>query len=209
MTDRRALPIGNTRLVRLGGSSIPVAALTFVLTSSFFLSACNLPLSSSSSQAPNNQSRPSPSPDNVTNLQDVTSITLVDGIPVDINEPKDTVSAPSGSVDLPTDSLFATGQYVLLPAGISQLKKVAVLLNGVVSNANLQFIGHTDCPGGPSINNPLSLKRAETVLTWFKNNGLAAGTMVASGVGSTPLVCPTSGGVSSPQDRRVEIKISY
>jgi adhesin transport system outer membrane protein len=209
MTKTQGYVKASSSVERQKSKTVPFAVLASILSASFYLSACNLPFSSSSSSAATNQNQTSPSPDNVTSLQGALGNTLVDGIPVDNNESGDTVNTPSGSVDLPTDSLFANGQYELLPAGIEQLKKVAVLLNGVVTNASLQFIGHTDCPGGPSINNPLSIKRAETVLTWFKKNGLTASNMTATGVGSSPLVCPSSGGTSSKHDRRVEIKIYY
>ncbi|HEX7954730.1 MAG TPA: OmpA family protein [Burkholderiales bacterium] len=68
-------------------------------------------------------------------------------------------------------------------------------------------IGHTDAVGTTEFNDQLSRQRAERVRDALVKRGIASDRIEVSGRGKRDPLVPTSGGVSEPKNRRVEINV--
>jgi outer membrane protein OmpA-like peptidoglycan-associated protein len=68
----------------------------------------------------------------------------------------------------------------------------------------LRLVGHTDNQGGPSINLPLSQRRAQAVRDWLVQNGIAGDRLMAEGRGQTEPVADNGTDVGRSLNRRVE-----
>ena len=71
----------------------------------------------------------------------------------------------------------------------------------------ITVIGHTDRVGSASLNDALSLKRAETVRQALIQSGIAALRIEVAGRGEREPLVPTEDEVSEPRNRRVEINV--
>lgn len=73
---------------------------------------------------------------------------------------------------------------------------------------DIVVIGHTDTVGADSVNDRLSLQRAERVRELLiKPLGLAPDRIQSAGRGERELLVPTADGVSEAKNRRVEINV--
>jgi outer membrane protein OmpA-like peptidoglycan-associated protein len=71
----------------------------------------------------------------------------------------------------------------------------------------ITVIGHTDRVGSVSLNDVLSLKRAEAVRQALIQSGMAALQIEVAGRGEREPLVPTEDEVSEPRNRRVEISV--
>lgn len=104
--------------------------------------------------------------------------------------------------------LFELGKASLQPVYHNRLNYVAGIL---VKQPGLKatITGHTDKSGSPKINKALSLKRAQSVASYFLNKGVPSSSLVTSAVSFLePAVAGHSRSASS-QNRRVVIKIIH
>jgi len=103
--------------------------------------------------------------------------------------------------------LFGSGQAALLPGAMMKLNEVAdALLKG---NAESKIVveGHTDSQGSASLNQDLSVRRAQSVRDYLVSRGIAADRITAQGLGSTRPVAPNNTAEGRADNRRVEIVV--
>lgn len=102
--------------------------------------------------------------------------------------------------------LFNTNSSTLSSASTVALTEFAASL---VKNldTDIQIIGHTDSTGSDKINDPLSLKRAESVTNFLNKKGVASARLTTEGKGSREPIANNSTAEGRRQNRRVEIYI--
>ena len=101
--------------------------------------------------------------------------------------------------------LFKTGKADLDAAAKTSLKDFADVLKGN-SDCDVAIYGHTDSTGSDAINNPLSLKRAQSVENYLKSCGVtSAQVKTVEGKGSTMPVASNDTKEGQAQNRRVEV----
>ena len=100
---------------------------------------------------------------------------------------------------------FDTNKADLKTPAKKSLKEFAGVLNNY-ADADVSIIGHTDNTGSDEINNPLSLRRAQSVESYLKSCGVTAGQIATvEGKGSTEPVADNSTSAGRTQNRRVEV----
>jgi outer membrane protein OmpA-like peptidoglycan-associated protein len=115
-------------------------------------------------------------------------------------------SARGFIVNLP-DILFDLNQATLKPeAKITIAKLSGIML--LMSELNVRIEGHTDSTGSASYNQTLSQKRAESVLTFLTENGLAGSRMTAVGYGMDRPIADNATADGRAKNRRVELVIA-
>lgn len=72
---------------------------------------------------------------------------------------------------------------------------------------NIQIVGHTDNTGSDRVNDPLSEKRAQSVLNFLASKGVSTSRMVAVGRGSHDPVASNATASGRQENRRVEVYI--
>lgn len=117
---------------------------------------------------------------------------------------------------LQTDTLFAFGQSSLtsiLPGGAVNLEQVVARIKQRTGVQSISVVGHTDRLGPDTVNQPLSLARAQTVREYMIKHGLDGEVIHATGVGSrdSTTQCPESESraviACLQPDRRVSIEV--
>ncbi len=118
----------------------------------------------------------------------------------------DVVEMPDGSlkVNIPSTVSFDTGKYDLKPDLIPVLNSVANALN---QHQELQAValGHTDSTGSDSINQPLSLNRAQAVTNHLTAQGVSSSRLVAQGRSSNDPIADNNTAEGRAMNRRVEL----
>lgn len=109
-------------------------------------------------------------------------------------------------VALPSGILFDTGRDALKTAAKDSLSKAAATLKA--SETNIIVQGHTDSTGSPSINQPLSERRAAHVRDFLAANGVPSSRMTAVGYGSSNPAVPNDTEANRTLNRRVQLEIS-
>ena len=101
--------------------------------------------------------------------------------------------------------LFATNKHSLNKSAQENLTEFAKVLVEY-SDADVVVYGHTDSTGNDAINNPLSVKRAESVANFLLSQGVSE-TQIKSveGFGSTQPVADNATAEGRAENRRVEI----
>jgi outer membrane protein OmpA-like peptidoglycan-associated protein len=105
------------------------------------------------------------------------------------------------------DVLFDTGKYSLRPVAREKLAKVAGIVAGH-PGLNLDVEGHTDSVGGAEYNQRLSELRGAAVRDYLVEQGMAASSVTAKGLGKTQPVASNDTASGRQQNRRVELVIS-
>jgi outer membrane protein OmpA-like peptidoglycan-associated protein len=115
------------------------------------------------------------------------------------NKSKQLVTFDSNTV------LFEFDSYVISPQGKRELDKICSDLNKQTVR-RIHVIGYTDHVGSPEYNEVLSLKRAESIITYIKSKLTQSGiTFEAEGKGA--LNPSDQNAAESHLNRRVEIYI--
>jgi outer membrane protein OmpA-like peptidoglycan-associated protein len=99
---------------------------------------------------------------------------------------------------------FNTGESVLLPASIPELKRVAGIIKK--NNLKVEILGHTDIVGDDKMNQTLSEKRAASVKEFLVKEGCQETMMKTTGYGKTKPVARNDTEEGRAKNRRVEIK---
>lgn len=86
---------------------------------------------------------------------------------------------------LSADVGFAFGSASLTPAGLGQLRQLALQLQQTSQPSTLQITGHTDRIGAAQANQHLSEQRAQAVRLALANFGVPSQSMHAKGLGDT------------------------
>jgi outer membrane protein OmpA-like peptidoglycan-associated protein len=107
-------------------------------------------------------------------------------------------------VNIPSSISFDTNSYAVKPGFAPVLDQVAQTL---VQNPELvaQVVGHTDSTGNPALNMTLSQNRAQSVVAFMVNRGVAANRLSAEGRGASQPVADNNTEMGRAQNRRVEI----
>ncbi|MDR0333582.1 MAG: OmpA family protein [Dysgonamonadaceae bacterium] len=102
--------------------------------------------------------------------------------------------------------LFATNSSTLNPASQEVLSRFATSLQNN-PDTDVKIYGHTDSTGSDAINNPLSQRRAESVMNFLSTRGVTGARMESQGVGSTQPIGDNATATGRTLNRRVEIYI--
>jgi outer membrane protein OmpA-like peptidoglycan-associated protein len=113
-------------------------------------------------------------------------------------EPRGMVITLSGSV------LFASNKDALLPAAKERLGQVADALK-TQGDHKIVVEGHTDSQGSADLNQGLSDRRAQSVVTFLVSRGVPADQIRAEGLGPTRPVADNGTAEGRANNRRVEI----
>jgi outer membrane protein OmpA-like peptidoglycan-associated protein len=100
--------------------------------------------------------------------------------------------------------LFDFNKSTLQAASSGPLQQVATLMTANPS-LKLEVQGHTDNVGGDAYNKTLSEARAQSVMKWLTDHGVAAGRLTAKGYGKTMPIADNSTDEGRMKNRRVEI----
>ena len=101
--------------------------------------------------------------------------------------------------------LFATNKADLNAESKASLQQFARVLKDN-NECDIAIFGHTDNTGSDAINNPLSKKRAQSVSSYLKSQGVSASQIkTVDGQGSTNPVADNATVEGRKQNRRVEV----
>jgi len=103
--------------------------------------------------------------------------------------------------------LFQSGKATLLPTG---KKELDVLTNFLTKNpnVNITLVGYTDNSGTDKINEPLSVKRAESAKAYLVSKGIDAGRIQTEGHGSQDPIADNKTKAGKAKNRRIELKVN-
>jgi outer membrane protein OmpA-like peptidoglycan-associated protein len=124
-----------------------------------------------------------------------------------LNSVLQTRDSARGLIVSMSDVLFDTGQYSLKPGAREKLAKVAGILLAY-PGLNIAVGGYTDNVGGDAMNQTLSENRAGSVRDYLVNQGVATGSVSATGYGNTMPVASNDNSAGRQQNRRVELLVS-
>ena len=116
---------------------------------------------------------------------------------------KDTNGLDAVKVSFDAGILFATGKADLNASSQSSITEIAKVLKEN-SDMDIAIIGHTDSTGSDAVNNPLSKKRAQSVQSSLKQQGVTNIKRV-EGQGSTNPVADNATEDGRKLNRRVEV----
>lgn len=109
-----------------------------------------------------------------------------------------------GKVDL-YGIYFDTDKDVLKPQSEATLQQVLALLTAKPA-LRIAVAGHTDSQAGDAYNMDLSTRRAQAVVAWLTNKGVAAARLEPQGYGETQPVADNASPAGRALNRRVEIR---
>lgn len=124
------------------------------------------------------------------------------GCPVVKEEVVKKVNVAAGNI------FFVSGSAKLLAKSYKSLDAVAMELKND-PDLKLDIEGHTDNTGSDNVNQPLSEKRARTVLDYLKSKGVEESRMQSAGYGSSRPVADNKTAKGRTLNRRVELKLKY
>jgi outer membrane protein OmpA-like peptidoglycan-associated protein len=107
-------------------------------------------------------------------------------------------------LEVPSDVSFAVGSATIDPRLRPVLDSFASGLGGQ-PNMLVRVVGHTDSTGSDAINDPLSLRRAESVRNYLEDRGVGASRIEVAGRGSREPVASNDTAEGRAKNRRVEI----
>jgi outer membrane protein OmpA-like peptidoglycan-associated protein len=102
---------------------------------------------------------------------------------------------------------FDTGKATLRPESTAELERLQKLLTES-PHLKLEMAGHTDNVGKPAMNQDLSQRRAQAVVTYLTQHGIATDRLTAVGYGDTKPVVPNTTKVGRQLNRRTEFKVT-
>ena len=110
-------------------------------------------------------------------------------------------------LDIPSDVSFDTGRSAIKPNFGPILNQFATSLNqNAVTTINI--IGHTDSTGSDSVNNPLSVDRAEAARDYLVSRGVARNRISTDGRGAREPIADNGSQQGRDKNRRVEIYVA-
>jgi len=112
-----------------------------------------------------------------------------------------------GSSVVLNNIFFESDAHHLLPASITELNRLTIFMQENLAVA-VEISGHTDNTGSASHNQELSGKRAEAVMNYLAESGIAADRMKAAGYGDGKPVAENGTKEGRALNRRTELKIT-
>jgi outer membrane protein OmpA-like peptidoglycan-associated protein len=110
-------------------------------------------------------------------------------------------------LDIPADISFDVGRSNIKSDFAGVLNQFAGTLNANPTTS-VAIIGHTDNTGSDTINNPLSMDRANSARDYLVARGVAATRIATEGRGSREPVADNSTAAGRSKNRRVEIFVA-
>jgi OmpA-OmpF porin, OOP family len=101
---------------------------------------------------------------------------------------------------------FDTDSAKLRPDSLPALNAILELI-GKHADARWLISGHTDNQGNDALNEPLSERRAESVVVWLKEHGVDASRLSPEGFGATRPVADNATAGGRALNRRVEVAL--
>jgi outer membrane protein OmpA-like peptidoglycan-associated protein len=108
-------------------------------------------------------------------------------------------------LQVPSDISFATGSAALEPKLRPVLEAFASGLERDRNSTVIRIVGHTDNTGNDAINEPLSLRRAESVRSFLEDRGIKAERIEVAGRGAREPLVSNDSAEDRARNRRVEI----
>ena len=109
-------------------------------------------------------------------------------------------------IEIPVADGFASGSTVIRPSLATALDPIAQILAGEPGVA-IKLIGHTDSQGGEMVNLRLSIERAESVVTYLGERGIAFERLSADGHGEADPLTSNATEAGRARNRRVELQL--
>jgi outer membrane protein OmpA-like peptidoglycan-associated protein len=116
-------------------------------------------------------------------------------------DPRGLVITLSGGV------LFVSNKSDLMPSAQIKLNQVAEALTSQDSESKIVVEGYTDSQGGPSYNQDLSQRRAQSVREYLVSRGIASDRITSEGYGLNKPVADNATAEGRANNRRVEIVV--
>ena len=101
---------------------------------------------------------------------------------------------------------FETGGDQLTASSQGELNRILAAFKQAPA-PEIVVIGHTDTVGTESVNDAISLQRAQSIRARLVAMGIDAARIEAAGRGKREPLVPTADGVAEPRNRRVEIRL--
>ncbi|MEQ8364536.1 MAG: OmpA family protein [Cyclobacteriaceae bacterium] len=114
--------------------------------------------------------------------------------------------AEMGATAVLNNIFFDFDQYELKDKSLTELNKVIRLLNDKPS-IHVEIGGHTDSDGSASYNKQLSLKRAQSVVSYLVEKGINRARLSEMGYGADHPIRPNDSDENKQANRRIEFKI--
>ena len=108
------------------------------------------------------------------------------------------------TLNMPGSVTFATDSSDLSPAFFDVLNSVGKVL-GEFEQTVVEVAGHTDSSGSESYNQSLSERRANSVSTYLRSQGVISERLITVGMGELRPVADNSSAAGKQANRRVEI----
>lgn len=102
--------------------------------------------------------------------------------------------------------LFDVNKSDLRSVSMTEIQKMATTLKKY-PDTNILIEGHTDNTGTDAINDPLSLRRAQSVATYTQSQGVDASRITTNGYGSKQPIADNGTEAGRQANRRVEVAI--
>ena len=102
---------------------------------------------------------------------------------------------------------FDTGKASLRSESTAELERLQKLLTETPA-LKLEMAGHTDDVGDAKMNQDLSQRRAQAVVTYLTQHGIVASRLTAAGYGETQPVAPNTSKTGRQLNRRTEFKVT-
>ncbi|MDO7850193.1 OmpA family protein [Hymenobacter convexus] len=102
---------------------------------------------------------------------------------------------------------FDTGKATLRPESTAELERLQKLLTETPA-LKLEMAGHTDDVGEAAMNQDLSQRRAQAVVSYLTQHGIAAARLTAMGYGETRPEVPNTSKGNRQLNRRTEFKVT-
>ena len=110
-------------------------------------------------------------------------------------------------LNIPNEISFDTNSAAVKPQMRQVLDPFADSLRGDM-NTRIQIVGHTDSTGSDSVNNPLSVERAQSVRDYLAARGVPPQRISTEGRGSYQPIADNNSESGRARNRRVEIYLA-
>jgi outer membrane protein OmpA-like peptidoglycan-associated protein len=129
------------------------------------------------------------------------------GCPAPPPPPPDTARLEGARIVIAERVQFETGTAALLAESDAILSAVARVLRDNPQVARVEVQGHTDGTGPEALNVNLGQQRAEAVVKWLVDHGIAAPRLVARGYGATRPIADNATEGGRTRNRRVDFVV--
>jgi outer membrane protein OmpA-like peptidoglycan-associated protein len=110
-------------------------------------------------------------------------------------------------LNMPSNITFDVDSAAIKPQFFEVLNSVTLVLNEY-KKTYVDVLGHTDSTGSEAYNQQLSERRAESVASYLKSQGVLPARLLTRGFGETQPIASNATPAGRAQNRRVEIVLS-